>query len=193
MNATSTPPLSVQWAVTGELCWLTRAIAEIPQDCIFDDLKDALEEAKRLTHGANTIGYYIWLLNERRSLVAIARGGKLFYSYNTDEPHPDSRNIVPPTNPLRAAFPWAIDPTQDFCVEPGLSKREWMAGTFMGALMESDELCTGEMAEIAVSAADALLKALSGEAPKVAPKSKPKTQGYLSPTEGWVTGNNWPD
>lgn len=190
ITSTHTPTPEVLWAVTSEKDWLQRNIPH--RSRLFEELKDALEYAKAFIGCA-----YVWLANERGGLVAMGREGKLFYSFEPSlSAESTTKEIVPASNPLRAAFPWTIDPSEDFCIEPGLSKREWLAGSVMAAMMGSDlefDAATDPIEEIAqhsVLAADALLRVLAE--PHREPSKPAKRRGYLSPTEGWVT-DQWPD
>jgi hypothetical protein len=156
----------IQWAVTSTLALTTALVQDIDDAVIFDDLKEAFEAAKDGTTGGGTL--MVWGLHGSRDVIAIAHNGHLYFADDQlqdkiqgdllqiplSEPEPS------PTNPLRSAFPWAVNPCEDFSVEPGLSKREWMAATVAAGFLGRADFSVRASAIDAVDMADELLQRL---------------------------------
>ena len=64
-------------------------------------------------------------------------------------------------HPASAAFPRPNDKT-DYVDHPGLTKREYFAGLALQGVLSRESCPAGRAAGLAVSAADELLKRLSG-------------------------------
>jgi hypothetical protein len=172
-ETTETP---IQWAVTSTLALTTALVQDIDDAVIFDDLKEAFEAARDGTTGGGTL--MVWGLHGPRDVIAIAHNGQLFFECSDpsevwthngqlffecsgpsevltgSEPEPS------PTNPLRSAFPWTVNPCEDFSVEPGLSKREWMAATVAAGFLGRADFSVRASAIDAVDMADELLQRL---------------------------------
>lgn len=136
---TDTATAPIQWAVTSSLARMSVLISDIEESCIFDDLKAALSKAREESRDVTLM---VWGMHrDRRPIVAIAHDGQLFFADEDLYHHgtmPVPQVETAPTNPLRSAFPWAVNPQQDFSVEPGLSKRELMTALMAHGLLASD-------------------------------------------------------
>jgi hypothetical protein len=168
-EATETP---IQWAVTSTLALTTALVQDIDDAVIFDDLKEAFEAAKDGTTGGGTL--MVWGLHGPRDVIAIAHDGHLFFGdseISVEVLPPEPMPISPhwsPDNPQHSAFPWTVNPCEDFSVEPGLSKREWMAAMAMQGLLASEDpsspelgiRTSAEVAALAIDQADVLLERL---------------------------------
>lgn len=167
----------IQWAVTSTLALTTALVQDIDDAVIFDDLKEAFEAAKEGTTGGGTL--MVWGLHGPRDVIAIAHNGQMFFEGGWVAPSEEvilSPKLMEamsqpqsPTNPLRSAFPWvSIGDGGEFAMEPGLTKREWMAAMAMQGLLASEnpdspELglrTSTEVAALAVDQADVLLELL---------------------------------
>ncbi len=159
---------AVNWAVSeGDdyYNWLEGAM-EPEAFCV--NLSDALQLAKKVSHQG--VAQYVWphpAPEGERGAIAIAIGGVLYRAEGSDI------NAPSPTNGLRSAFPWVTpgDSPNDFCMEPGLSKREWFAAMAMQGLLAAECAKTGDvhhpdhLAELAIVQANSLLGAFTPTPP----------------------------
>jgi hypothetical protein len=179
-ETTETP---IRWAVGLQVAWETAIDGNVSTDAVvFDDLKAAFEAARASSAETGEM-LTVFGLHEPRPLVAVACAGQMFYQvadWPTPQPEPS------PTNPLRSAFPWTVNPCEDFSVEPGLSKREWMAAIVASGAVAKDLVPAVDIADECVVLADALLKRLGPQS-----QEPDRAKGYMHPTEGW-TQSGWP-
>jgi hypothetical protein len=157
----------IQWAVTSTLALTTALVQDIDDAVIFDDLKEAFEAAKDGTTGGGTL--MVWGLHGPRDVVGIAHNGHMFFAVNEPKTDPGMSFMslsefddLTPDNRLTSAFPYLIpgDGPGDFQLEPGLTKREWMAAIVASGAVQCVEALTDDLADNSVLIADALLKRL---------------------------------
>jgi hypothetical protein len=165
----------IQWAVTSTLALTTALVQDIDDAVIFDDLKEAFESAKDGTTGGGTL--MVWGLHGPRDVIAIAHNGHMFFAVNEPKTDPGMSFMslsefddLTPDNRLTSAFPYVIpgDGPGDFQLEPGLTKREWMAAMAMQGLLASEDpsspelgiRTSAEVAALAIDQADVLLERL---------------------------------
>jgi hypothetical protein len=161
-EATETP---IQWAVTTEENFKSALVTSLEDGVVFDELKDAFEAARDASSETGEI-LMVWGLHGQRSVMAIAHHGRLFYEAHGDGDPQHLADVAmshpycSPYNPQRSAFPWTINPCEDFSVEPGLTKREWMAAIVASGAVAKDLVPAIDVADECVTLADALLQRL---------------------------------
>ena len=140
--------VTLRWAVTSAPA-VGSPVDHLDRSILFEDLHQAFDYAK---YGSTGCTLVVWGAYGPNPVVAIAHEGQMFYGDSTA-----------PTNHLRSAFPW-VCPEDGFSMEPGLTKREHLAGMALQGLLAGDidnKWEVEDVARIAALAADALLSRLA--------------------------------